>query len=300
MLNPRLILSSALGMAAFIVLMNRTTAQENLATDYRPSLSSPDSIHIDFDVVYGQKSEPMHRADIYRTRCTQTKAAGDRAEGRRMPGVLIIHGGAWTVGDKRNDSQHAKRLAEHGFIVMSINYRLAPKHRFPAQLEDCQLAMKWMVEHAEDLGLDLDALGVWGYSAGGHLAALMATDPEPEMPRLRACVAGGAPCDLTALPLNSRLLSPVFGGTRAEFPAKYNDASPVTHVSADDPPMFLFHGTRDRLVPPDSSHRMREALEKNSVPYEYVEVAEKAHLMTFVDRVATEKSFEFLKKHLAK
>lgn len=243
-------------------------------------------IQIDYNVVYGQPDEPMHRADILKPSTLK--------DGEKLPGLLLIHGGAWTLGDKRNDARHAKRLASLGFVVMSINYRLAPKHPFPAQIDDCRLALKWLHEHADELQVDSSSIGSWGYSAGGHLAALLATDPRPDVPRLKACVAGGAPCDLTSIPLDSNLLEPVFGGPRRTFPKRYVDASPITHVSPDDPPIFLFHGSKDWLVPSQSSISMKEALQREGVAFEYLVVPDKAHLMTFIDREATEKSYQFL------
>lgn len=256
----------------------------------KASAGSP--IQVKYNVVYGRQDEPMHRADIYRPTAN--------GESRKLPGVIVIHGGAWTVGDKGNDALHAKRLATLGFVVMSINYRLSPKHPFPAQIDDCYLALEWFGNQSDELGVDIDAIGGWGYSAGGHLVGLLATNPKERLPRLKACVVGGAPCDLTQIPENSTILSPLLGGPRAEFPDRYLDASPVAHVSSDDPPMFLFHGTKDLLVSPDSSRVMREALEKNGVPCEYCAVANKAHLMTFIDKQATERSFAFLQEQLGK
>ncbi len=246
----------------------------------------PAEVTVRWNVRYAEGTEPMHVADIYRLESRDASV--------RMPGIVMIHGGAWFAGDKMNDTQHAKRLAEKGFVVMSINYRLTPKHPFPAQIDDCNLALEWMVSNAEKLGVDCEVLGAWGYSAGGHLAALMATDPKPGLPRLKAVVVGAAPCDLTQIPMDSQLLVGLLGGSRAKYPERYANASPVTHVSPDDPPIFLFHGSKDWLVPPISSEWMRAALEKNRVSFEYLVVEKKSHLTTFIDHEATEKSFLFL------
>ncbi len=254
-----------------------------------PRAKAPE-VKVSWNVPYSDDDEPMHVADIYRLESTDTKS--------KLPGILVIHGGAWFAGDKMNDTQHAKRLAKMGFVVMSINYRLAPKHPFPAQIDDCNLALEWMVSNADKLGVNIDALGAWGYSAGGHLTALMATDPKPGLPRLKVAVVGAAPCDLTQVPMDSQILVGLLGGTRAKYPERYVDASPVTHVSPDDPPIYLFHGSKDWLVPPISSEWMRAALEKNRVPFEHLVVEKKAHLTTFIDHEATEKSFLFLKERL--
>jgi triacylglycerol lipase len=275
-------------LAIWFTALNPSIAQERM-TEVK---AKGPSVSIQYDLVYGLSDEPMHRADLY------SPVRAQKSE--RLPGVILIHGGAWTLGDKTNDTLHAKRLAELGMIVVAINYRLAPKHAFPSQLEDCYLAQEWLCRQADEFGVDTDRLGVWGYSAGGHLAALMATKPKADLPRIKACVAGGAPCDLTLIPERSQLLVGFLGGTREEVPEHYRNASPVTFVSPDDPPFFLFHGTKDRLVPPRSTELMADALQKAKVPFEEAKVLEKAHLMTFLDKETTEKSFLFLKNRLGR
>jgi triacylglycerol lipase len=260
----------------------------------QPVEAQPDpteaDVKISRNVVYGNEAEPAHRADVYQLKSVSPDVLN--------PGIILIHGGAWFAGDKTNDILHAKRLAKMGFVVMAINYRLVPKHPFPAQIDDCYLAQEWLNSHAKELAIDPDHIGVWGYSAGGHLAALLATNPKEGLPRIKAAVVGAAPCDLTLVPEDSKVLSSFLGGSRGKYPQRYRDASPVTHVSSDDPPVFLFHGSKDWLVPPVMSQAMRDVLEEKGVPFEYVVVDKKAHLMTFIDHEATEKSFLFLKTHL--
>ncbi|MBU6173413.1 MAG: alpha/beta hydrolase [Planctomycetes bacterium] len=251
------------------------------------------------NINYGDEVEPMHRGDIY---CLDSGSSEDVSEKlatqKKFPAVLLIHGGAWTLGDKVNDTVHARYMASRGLWVMTINYRLAPRHPFPAQLEDCRRAMRWIVDHADEFRIDPNLIGVWGYSAGGHLAALLALDPLDQTPSVKACVSGGTPFDLTRIPRESGVLKGVFGGTLDEIPSVYRQASPITHVDQNDPPMFLFHGTKDWLVPEDNCALMRSKLRECDVEHVYLEVPEKGHLSTFVNRQALEESTEFLIRYL--
>ncbi len=97
-------------------------------------LRSSVRIKTETDVVYGDQSEPMHRADLFYPSVVLPA-------GEKWPVVLMIHGGAWTAGDKSYDRVHARKLAARGYVVVVINYRLAPAHKFPAQLDDCRLAL---------------------------------------------------------------------------------------------------------------------------------------------------------------
>jgi acetyl esterase/lipase len=249
--------------------------------------SAPTRVRTKYNIPYVEAHDPLQVADLYRP-----------GESGTYPGVVMIHGGAWVAGDKLNDAGHARKLAERGYVVMVINYRLAPKHKHPAQIDDCFDALQWLSEHADECGVDTDRLGVFGYSAGGHLAALLATDPRPAMPRIKACVAGGAPCDLTMVPLESRLLAGFLGGRRQDLPEVYAQASPIEHVSEDDPPILLFHGEADQLVPIEYSERMRQRLIDANVTHEFLPLAKKSHIMAFVDRSAIDRSIAFFDRHL--
>ncbi len=245
------------------------------------------SIKIDFNVVYGQTDPAFQVADIYRPDTNEV-----------LPGIILIHGGAWMAGDKMHDAMHARDFASAGFVVMAINYRLAPKHKHPAQLDDCWSAFQWLIDHRSEYAFDPERTGAWGYSAGGHLSALLATNPREGFPRLKVSVAGGAPCDFTLIPANNRWLVPFLGTTRAQNPALYREASPISYVTADDPPMLLFHGSTDWLVPPRSTEVMQHALDRANVVNERYVVDGKAHIMTFVDPSTREKSIEFLIRYL--
>ncbi|MEM9186439.1 MAG: alpha/beta hydrolase [Planctomycetota bacterium] len=197
-----------------------------------------------------------------------------RGEGKR-PGVLLVHGGAWTQGRRQAMAGFAERIASRGYTAVTIDYRLAPKHKFPAQLEDCRAALVWMQAKQAKLKLDTTRIGGLGVSAGGHLVTLLATNPAVgdgdtgEAPaRLKMAVGLAAPCDFRSLPRDEPGLAYWLGGTRAEQPDRYRDASPASFVSPDDPPVLLIHGSKDRLVPVANPRGMFRLLQAKGVPSE--------------------------------
>lgn len=225
------------------------------------------------------------------------------------PAVLVVHGGAWTIGNKSHLGFAARQFAEAGFCAVAINYRLAPKHKFPAQLEDCRSAVAWMRANAEKYHIDPKRIGGYGYSAGGHLVALLGSgvDLKPadgEVPadrpdcHLQAVVAGGAPCDFCTLPAEETTLAFWLGGPRKDFEQLYQLASPAQHITAQCPPMFFFHGADDSLVPLLSPKSMSIQLVKLGVTSELFVVPGKGHLLAMFDQEALTRGIEFLKRHL--
>jgi acetyl esterase/lipase len=154
-------------------------------------------------------------------------------------------------------------------------------HRFPAQLEDARDAIRWTRLHAASLYVDPERIGAFGYSAGAHLAALVATRPA-ENARIQAVAVGGVPADLAALPPNGKTTG-LLGGSARELPGRYTDASPLFHVSADDPPFFIYHARFDWIVDVEQGRELRRALRQREVPTEYRETRV-GHLAAFVLR----------------
>lgn len=193
-------------------------------------------------------------ADLYRP-----------AGGGPVPVVLVIHGGGWRSGAR--DDGYVRRicryLAGHGLAALSVSYRLAPDARFPAQLDDLAEAVAWLRREGPGLGLDTRAIGVWGYSAGAHLASLMSMQPQA-LP-VAAVVAGGTPADLRLWP-DSPMVLGLLGQRLEQAPGLWAAASPASRAGPGTPPHFLYHGRLDRLVGHDQATRLQQALQAAGVP----------------------------------
>jgi acetyl esterase/lipase len=237
-------------------------------------------------------------ADVY-----MPKGAGP------FPGMLVVHGGAWRVGTRAQLASVAARFAENGYTAVAISYRLAPQSKFPAQIYDCQAAVRWMRAHADELKIDPLRIGGFGYSAGGHLVALLGTMTGDELledglpanapsTRLQCVLAGGAPCDFRDIPPNVGFLSYWLAGTPAERPENYRNASPANFISADDPPMYFFSGENDLLVPISSPQQMVASLTKAGVEAAIHPVKNAGHLQTLFDPVAMHEALAFADAHL--
>lgn len=246
---------------------------------------------VERDVVFGQVEGVDLTADLYRPSADEPR-----------PGVVLLHGGGWAFGDKAQMAYVGRLLARSGFAAMSVNYRLAPQHTFPAQSEDAAAAVKWMRANGDRCGVRSDWIAAYGYSAGGHLALLVAlAEGQPgaadnASAKVEAIVAGGAPCDFRDAPLDAWVLSYWLGASRREAPEVYRQASPGAFVRADAPPIYFFHGESDLLVPITSSRDLFRRLAQAGSQVEFHAVPECGHIATFAHYQAAEDAVAFLKR----
>ena len=218
-----------------------------------------------------------------------------------FPAVVMIHGGGWKSRTRDDMNSISQAVAERGYVVMNVSYRLAPTWRFPAQLHDIQQAVLWLRANAAAYNVRANRIGIWGYSAGAHLAALAAvTGPGDrefvDGARVQALVAGGTPVDLryyTEGPLTNGLM----GAAYTDAPDRWRDASPVALVTPDDPPAFLYHGTFDFTVGVKNAHAMYDALNAAGVPAELYLFRGLEHFSTFF-LTPVETGADFLDQHL--
>ncbi len=210
--------------------------------------------------------------------CLPVDAAGLR------PGVLLIHGGFWSSGDKTAYTASCSQLAAQGFVAASINYRLAPASHWPTQLVDVQLALRWLRAHASDYHLDPARVCSLGDSAGGHLAVFLGVlgtihvgdqaGLMTDQPVRASCVVDlFGPVDLTTIGTPDQrqaLASSLLGGTLQQNPGSVRDASPIFAVSTKSAPTLIVQGTQDNLVPPAQSQELQRALQRAGVHVQYV------------------------------
>jgi len=198
-----------------------------------------------------------------------------------VPAVLLIHGGGWKGGDGRWQMRWiARRLAARGYVVMNATYRTTPQFRYPTPLEDMRQAIVWMRTNSSTYHIDPQRIATFGYSAGGHLASLVALKDENHTARVKAIVAGGAPFDLKLYP-GGDLVPAFLGGTQSQVPEKFRDASPLYHVGKNSPPIFIYHAAEDKLVQPDHALRMQAAYARIGKPTGIYWIPKRGHIDGF-------------------
>jgi acetyl esterase/lipase len=226
------------------------------------------------------------------------------------PVIVHVHGGGWRRGSRREPlpalgAGFYDTLAARGFAVAAIDYRLSGEARFPAPLEDVRTAISWVRDHAASYGLDADREFLWGDSAGGHLALLAALTGS----KVNGVVAWFPVTDLVGLPSDvaeadgepdpgpESREAQLLGAPPGSVPYLAQQASPVTHASADAPPILLMHGAADDLVPPAQSIRLAEALTAAGATVELELVPGASHFWNGASDVAAivRRSIEFLR-----
>ncbi len=234
----------------------------------------PDGARAQRDIAYIDGGHARHTLDVFTP-----------ATGTNWPLIVWVHGGAWLAGSK--DNCPALRFLREGYAVASINYRLSQHAVYPAQIEDCKAAIRWLRANAGRFGYDGARIGVWGSSAGGHLVALLGTTGSTRefdtgslsnvSSRVQCVVDFFGPSDLTrmaaqALP-GSKLdhdgpgspESKLVGGPIQQTRELAARANPINFISVQTPPFLILHGDADDVVPIGQSEILHAALKKGGV-----------------------------------
>ncbi|MBI1917575.1 MAG: alpha/beta hydrolase [Planctomycetes bacterium] len=242
----------------------------SLAADEPPPSEAITILH---DIRYREGSSKQWRLDL---------AFKKNLRGKPRPGIVVIHGGGWIEGDKSSFASrkhgvpgNIEDFARLGFVAATINYRLAGEAPFPAALEDCKCAVRWLRAHAREYNLDPKHIGAYGNSAGGHLALLLGMvgkeaklegdgPHQGESSLVQAVVSDSGPIDLLAQDQHGRLRRVVrqfMGGPpEGERVASYKKASPLHQISRDTPPLLLLYGGADDQVPVETADQFVVAL----------------------------------------
>ena len=223
---------------------------------------------IDRDVTYCTADGVALKMDVYYPRKMTNQPA---------PVAVNVHGGAWMFGDKLHSETLADipELLNRGYLVAAVDYRLAPAHKFPAQVEDVKCAVRYLRANAATYHLDANRIGAWGCSAGGQLVAMLGlTDGQPafegngeyrnESSRVQAAVAMSAPADLTMkiyASTRAQEFAHVFGASSITD-SILQRASPINYVSRNAPPFLVIGGEKDTIVPPQQSEILYERLKQ--------------------------------------
>lgn len=251
-----------------LLIATLTFSSHALAQRVSAPAKPPATLKAEFDLMYGKTPEQELKLDIYRPKSDSV-----------LPACVLVHGGGWIGGDKERFRALGFALAEKGYVVANVEYRLAGAAKYPAAVQDCSLAVRWVRANAARFGLDPQRIGAWGGSAGGHLVGLIAAAPErfltAELKDISAavqatCIMAG-PTDLTNATFVESLRKAKeksnshtwFGRLYDNAPELYRDASPITHFSKATGPILFLTGDLDN---PTRDQAAIEKLKSLGVP----------------------------------
>lgn len=279
------------GGTALVLLGFAALATIGSAQQPGPRRKLPEAVKLEADIPYAGTDNPRQRLNLLLPRTPK--------DTRPLPVIAYIHGGAWLGGDRSGGhGRLASYVAGGEYAGISIGYRLTREAIWPAQVHDCKAALRWIRANAKKYNLDPDKIGLIGESAGGHLVAMLGTSggvkelegnlgPHKDISSRVQCVVDEfGPAELLAMQVAGSRMdhdgpnSPegkLIGGRVKDKKEVAIAASPVTHVSADDPPFLIIHGNKDPLVPYNQSERLSAALKKAKVECYFITVVGAGH-----------------------
>jgi acetyl esterase/lipase len=295
---------SRLAVAALTSLLAGAdlTAVQAAAPPARQGLKVPAEVRYHPDLRYGTGGKEDLLLDL----------AQPRHGSGPFPAVLVLHGGGWTSGSRKTYVPMILELARQGFVAVSASYRLAPRHRYPAQIHDAKCAVRWLRASAGRYRIDPERIAAWGYSSGGHLACLLGTTAgraelegtgghARHSSKVQLVIGYYPVTDLKALRtsfLHSLIVDRLLGKSSATV---CSQASPITHVDRRSAPTLLLHGTADVLVPVSQSQTFADKLLASGVHVQ-LHILEAGHNFGSGpgahDREADRIAHTFIERHL--
>jgi acetyl esterase/lipase len=241
-----------------------------------------------------------------------------------FPAIVFIHGGGWFQGNRDAYKTQILEAAERGYVAATISYRLmkfdeqekqttTATPNFPAQIHDAKAAIRWLRANAQNYGVDPERIGVTGASAGGHLSLMLGlTGSHSELEgdggnadqfsRVQAVVNVFGPTDLTDCYKTSSvawIFRLFMGGTPDEAEENYKQASPITYVSNDNPPVLTLHGDQDALVPIAQAKMLDEKMKAAGAPHTLIILAGQGHGFGGEhQQKAAKATWDFFQQHL--
>jgi acetyl esterase/lipase len=200
------------------------------------------------------------------------------------PCVVVVHGGSWSTDDSKEVPELNSYLSIRGYNVAAINYRLAPKYKNPAGVEDVQAAIKFLREQAANLKIDTNSFVLLGRSAGAQIALLAAYTLHDKS--IKGVIDFYGPADMVwgySVPTNPLIMDSravmerYLGGTYKQVPQKYVASSPIEFVNPQSPPTLIIHGANDVLVAYEHSRRLNEKLQQNGVKHFWLQLPWATH-----------------------
>ncbi len=258
---------------------------------------------------YNSDKQIRHQLDIY------VPSTGKHS----YPVVVLFHGGGWRKGDKFSAmdflDQTIQEMIQQDFAIVSINYRYSSTDKFPAQVQDCNDALKYISENSMRYHLDRNNIAVMGFSAGGHLAALTGlsnndnvskffSNGQPERFKIKLIIDYYGISNLETLSGPGTIdpnsgVQLLIGGKASELPDKAKEASPVSYIDSNDPPFFIVHGDSDEAVDVSQSKELSALLNKKGVRNELIIIPGAPHGGNMFDMpLIRARLFALLKKHL--
>ncbi len=246
-----------------------------------------EKVDVQGDVEYGKAGERSLKLDVIKPKVASEKPRAC---------IVWIHGGGWQNGNKSSGTARLAGLVATGnYVGVLVGYRLTDEASWPGQIHDCKAAIRWVRANAKTLDIDAEKIGVWGSSAGGHLVSMLGTSGDvkelegkngtPDVSSRVACVVDFCgPSDFLAISKDNPKLNdpagPVYkllGGPISEKQDAAKSASPVTYVSADDPPFLIVHGTEDRTVAIKQAELLHAAQKKAGNKTTFVKITGGGH-----------------------
>jgi len=267
------------------------------------NISLPDNVEEILNIEYGAGGERKLQLDLYLP----------KGRAKVTPAIIFIHGGAWKSGKRSDMKFYCVKFAEKGYVTATITYRLMGEASFPAAVHDVKCAVRWLRANAARYQVDQEHIAVSGNSAGGHLSMMIGYSDDPALEgtggnnavssRICAVVNFYGPTDLTTdFAKEQELVKEFVGGkTFAEAPDAYKLASPLFHLTKDDPPTLIFHGTIDSTVPIVQADKLADKLKELGIDYVYERYDGWPHAMDLaeaVNRRCVYQMEQFFKKHI--